>query len=112
MSGRELSNFILQGLNGRPHSFNLTGTGFTNRESELMMDNQSRRKIATVLVLSGNLGFPTLIATYANSIRPRPLYREEAISVFVRGVSILNMALIIGFSLYKNPLNNLPSNSI
>jgi len=46
-----------------------TGTGFTTRESELVMSNPQRRKIASVLIILGHAGFVTLIATFANSLR-------------------------------------------
>lgn len=47
-----------------------TGTGFTTRESELITSNLQRRKIASFLMVLGNAGLVTLIATFANSIRP------------------------------------------
>ncbi|MBN1788018.1 MAG: hypothetical protein JW806_06445 [Sedimentisphaerales bacterium] len=48
-----------------------SGTGFTTKESELIVSNPQRRKIASVLIVLGNAGLVTLIATFANSIRPR-----------------------------------------
>jgi hypothetical protein len=48
-----------------------TGTGFTTRESELIVSNPQRRKIASVLIVLGNAGLVTMIATFANSLRPR-----------------------------------------
>jgi hypothetical protein len=47
-----------------------TGTGFTTKEAELITGNPSRRKIASVLMILGNAGLVTLIATFANSLRP------------------------------------------
>lgn len=47
-----------------------TGTGFTTKEAELITDNPQRRKIASYLMILGNAGLVTLIATFANSIRP------------------------------------------
>ena len=47
-----------------------TGTGFTTREAELITGNPQRRRIATVLMVLGNAGLVTLIATFANSLRP------------------------------------------
>jgi len=46
-----------------------TGTGFTTRESELVTATPQRRRIASVLMVVGNAGLVTLIATLANSIR-------------------------------------------
>jgi hypothetical protein len=47
-----------------------TGTGFTTKESELIASNPQRRRIASVLMVLGNIGLVTLIATFANSLRP------------------------------------------
>src|SRR4030042_2792746 len=48
-----------------------SGTGFTTKESELIVSNPQRRKIASVLIVLGKAGLVTYIATFANSIRPR-----------------------------------------
>ena len=48
-----------------------SGTGFTTRESELIVGHPKRRKIASMLMVLGNAGLVMLIATFANSIRPR-----------------------------------------
>jgi hypothetical protein len=48
-----------------------SGTGFTTRESELIVSSPQRRRIASVLIVLGNAGLVTLIATFANSLRPR-----------------------------------------
>lgn len=53
-----------------------TGTGFTTRESEMIVGNLRRRRIATFLIVVGNAGFVAMIATFANSIRP-PDYLTE-----------------------------------
>jgi hypothetical protein len=47
-----------------------TGTGFTTAEAELITTHPQRRKIASYLMILGNAGLVTLIATFANSIRP------------------------------------------
>ena len=47
-----------------------TGTGFTTREAELIVGNPQRRRIASVLMILGNAGLVTLIATFANTLRP------------------------------------------
>lgn len=48
-----------------------TGTGFTTKEAELITGNPQRRRIASVLMVFGNAGLVTMIATFANSLRPR-----------------------------------------
>ena len=47
-----------------------SGTGFTTKEAELITGNPQRRRIASVLMVLGNAGLVTLIATFANSLRP------------------------------------------
>jgi len=46
-----------------------TGTGFTTRESEQITRNSQRRRIASILMVLGNAGLVSLIATFANSLR-------------------------------------------
>jgi K+/H+ antiporter YhaU regulatory subunit KhtT len=48
-----------------------SSTGFTTREAELITGHPQRRRIASLLIVLGNAGLVTLIATFANSIRPR-----------------------------------------
>jgi hypothetical protein len=48
-----------------------TATGFTTKESELITSDLRRRRIATVLIVLGHAGLVTMIATFANSLRPR-----------------------------------------
>ena len=47
-----------------------TSTGFTTKESELITANYQRRRIATVIIVLGHAGLVTMIATFANTIRP------------------------------------------
>jgi len=66
--------FELTGLEGSLAKFQalscFTGTGFTTKESELVAGNIQRRKIASTLMILGHAGLVTLIATFANSLRP------------------------------------------
>lgn len=84
-----------------------TGTGFTTRESELITASRQRRKIASILMVLGNAGLVTLIATFANSIRP---HENEFSRLPLLGMSIpgflhpwLNLALlaVFAYALYK-----------
>ncbi|MFC1482639.1 cation:proton antiporter regulatory subunit [Candidatus Margulisiibacteriota bacterium] len=50
-----------------------TGTGFTTRESEVITSDQQRRRIASILMVLGNAGLVTLIATFANTLRPNTI---------------------------------------
>lgn len=53
-----------------------TGTGFTTKEAELITGNPQRRRIASVLMVLGHAGIITLIATFANSLRPNTLMQK------------------------------------
>ncbi|MFH1783301.1 MAG: TrkA C-terminal domain-containing protein [bacterium] len=46
-----------------------TGTGFTTKEAELITSNPQRRRVASILMVMGNAGLISLIATFANSLR-------------------------------------------
>ena len=48
-----------------------SGTGFTTQESELIVHDPKRRRIASILMIAGNAGLVTLIATFANTIRDK-----------------------------------------
>lgn len=51
-----------------------SGTGFTTREAELILTHPQRRRIATYLMILGNAGLVTLIATFANSLSADTLF--------------------------------------
>lgn len=48
-----------------------SGTGFTTKEAELITGNPQRRRIATVLIVLGNAGLVTMIATVASALNPQ-----------------------------------------
>jgi hypothetical protein len=75
-----------------------SGTGFTTKESELVVSNPQRRKIASVLIVLGNAGLVTLIATFANSIRPRA---EEKTLPWISLVIIMAVIFIM-YKLFTN----------
>ncbi|MFH1854362.1 MAG: TrkA C-terminal domain-containing protein [Candidatus Omnitrophota bacterium] len=50
-----------------------TGTGFTTKESELITGNPQRRRIASIMIVLGHAGLVTMIATFANTLRPDSL---------------------------------------
>ena len=45
-----------------------SGTGFTTREAELVTGHPQRRRIATILIVLGNAGFITMIASIASAM--------------------------------------------
>ena len=55
-----------------------TGTGFTTKEAELITTDRQRRRIASILMVFGNAGLVTLIATFANSLRPVVVFPKMA----------------------------------
>jgi hypothetical protein len=48
-----------------------SGTGFTTKEAELITGNPQRRRIASVLIVLGNAGLVTMIATIASALNPQ-----------------------------------------
>lgn len=60
-----------------------SGTGFTTRESELITRHPQRRKIATVLIILGNAGIVTLIATAASALNPKKAVWETLSESFL-----------------------------
>lgn len=48
-----------------------SGTGFTTSEAELVTTHVLRRKIAAFLMILGNVGIVTLIASVANALSPQ-----------------------------------------
>ena len=47
-----------------------SGTGFTTKEAELITGDTRRRRIASVLIVLGNAGLVTMIATVASALNP------------------------------------------
>jgi hypothetical protein len=81
-----------------------TGTGFTTKEAEMITANPQRRRIATVLIILGHAGFVTLIATFANSLRPAAVMPQFTIPILhkvipYRFLPWINLA-VIGVAVY------------
>ena len=77
-----------------------TATGFTTKEAELITSDLRRRRIASVLIVLGHAGFVTMIATFANSLRPRAIAEKLAVpfSPFIISDKVLpwiNLAVIV-----------------
>jgi Trk-type K+ transport system membrane component len=47
-----------------------SGTGFTTKEAELITGDPRRRRIASILIIFGNAGLVTMIATVASALNP------------------------------------------
>ena len=84
-----------------------SGTGFTTKEAELVVGHPQRRKVASVLMVLGNAGFVTLIATFANTIRPQVTDGKWAsffsLEVPPRALPWINLLLliIVGCLIYR-----------
>ena len=73
-----------------------TATGFTTKEAELITGNPQRRRIASVLIVLGHAGLVTMIATFANSLRPSAI-NIPGLPDFVSTAGVLqwiNLAII------------------
>jgi len=73
-----------------------TATGFTTKESELITATPQRRRIASILIILGHAGFVTMIATFANSLRP-PVVKLPFLSDFLSFnlMPLINLAIIV-----------------
>jgi len=74
-----------------------SGTGFTTREAELVTGHAKRRQIASFLMVLGNAGLVTLVATFANSIRPH--VASQAIGRLWGLPPVANL-LVMGLAVY------------
>jgi len=77
-----------------------TATGFTTREAELITGDPRRRRIASVLIVLGHAGFVTMIATFANTLRPGAIADKIPIpflplSIPEKAMPLINLALIV-----------------
>jgi len=77
-----------------------TATGFTTKESELITSDLRRRRIATVLIVFGHAGFVTMVATFANSLRPRAIAEKlaipfSAVTISDKVLPLINLIVII-----------------
>ncbi|MDD3296927.1 MAG: TrkA C-terminal domain-containing protein [Candidatus Omnitrophica bacterium] len=92
-----------------------TGTGFTTRESELITASPQRRRIASILIILGHAGLVTLIATFANSLRPSTLLPQFTIpflhlvfpSYLLPWIN-LTIIIIAVYTIYKVLLHSRP----
>ena len=81
-----------------------SGTGFTTKEAELVTGNKRRRRIASVLMVLGNAGLVTMIATVASALNPENTMLGWLSKSFlpwsVQGVNI-SLIIIVLFVVYK-----------
>ena len=90
-----------------------SGTGFTTRESELIVSDKRRRQIASILMILGNAGLVSLIATAAGALTPEQTeisWLTEKILPFpipkelvaVVNLLIIVLALLIIYKIFTN----------
>jgi hypothetical protein len=89
-----------------------TSTGFTTKEAELITSNRQRRRIASMLIVTGHAGLVTLIATLANSLRTytligdklsRPVLPFPLPAFLVSVMPLINLVIIVtaAYLVYK-----------
>lgn len=85
-----------------------TATGFTTREAELITATPQRRRIASILIILGHAGLVTMIATFANSLRP-PAIKLAFLPDFVSpnfmpwiNLTIIAVAIYIIYKIFTN----------
>ena len=67
-----------------------TNCGFTTRESEEVTRHPLRRRIASILIVLGNAGLITTVATLASSLsQPQPLRIAANVAALSDGVQLL-----------------------
>jgi len=84
-----------------------SGTGFTTKEAELITGNPQRRRIASFLMVLGNVGLVTLVATFANTLRPSYLpkitipFIHLALPSFILPYMNLLIVIVSIYTLYR-----------
>jgi len=78
-----------------------SGTGFTTKEAELVTGHPQRRRIATVLIVLGNAGLVTMVATVASALSAQQAVwarlSESFLPVAVPSILVpwVNLAVIV-----------------
>jgi hypothetical protein len=72
-----------------------SGTGFTTREAERVVGNRTRRRIVTILIILGNAGTVTVIATLVASFTQVSGYAWFFIRLAIIVVGILGLYQLI-----------------
>ncbi len=83
-----------------------TATGFTTKEAELITATPQRRRIASVLIVLGHAGLVTMIATFANSLRPAKIpFLSDFLSFSLMpwiNLTIIVAAIYIIYKIFTN----------
>jgi hypothetical protein len=73
-----------------------TGTGFTTQDSELIVSNDTRRKIIMVLMILGNAGLISVITTLVLS------FRGEGLTPTLINITIILLAVLVLVVIFSN----------
>ncbi|NQT33047.1 MAG: TrkA C-terminal domain-containing protein [Candidatus Omnitrophica bacterium] len=73
-----------------------TGTGFTTRESELVMNDEIRRRIIIILMVLGNAGFITVITTLMLS------FRKAGIAPVLGNIAIILAVIVVLIAVFSH----------
>lgn len=90
-----------------------SGTGFTTKEAELITTNKQRRRIASILMILGNAGLVTMIASIASALAAQQALwaklSESFLPVSIPGYLVpwVNLIIIIVavYAIYKTSTN-------
>jgi hypothetical protein len=84
MTGLERPKAVFQSLSA------FTGTGFTTREAEVIVNNPLRRKIISVLMILGNAGIVAVIISATSSVVTSKVHELPIhFAIFLLGVFII-----------------------
>jgi Trk-type K+ transport system membrane component len=82
-----------------------SGTGFTTKEAELITGDKRRRQIATILMILGNAGMVTLIASAVGALNPEhnllPWLEENFLNTPIN-LAVLAAALFLVYKILTN----------
>jgi len=94
----------LTGLEPRKASFQalsaLTQTGFTTRESELVVSHDQRRKIVSFLIIFGHAGFASVVAVLAQS-----LFSKNTLEMGGNLLALIVLAVLIWYLAAQRGIN-------
>jgi uncharacterized protein with PhoU and TrkA domain len=99
MTGMERAKARFQALSA------FTGTGFTTREAEAVINHPRRRKVVTYLMILGNAGIVTVIATFVVSLRPAGIFRPS-LNIAIVAASLLILYRITLHQEFAKKLSN------
>jgi Trk-type K+ transport system membrane component len=89
MTGMEWSRAKFQALSA------FSGTGFTTSETETVVNHPRRRKIVTYLIIAGNAGVVSVIATFVSTLQTKGFVFRPSINLVIITVSLIVLYKIV-----------------